>query len=79
MGDRWQFKKVVLTTQAMVADTFFFSLSEIGKIIEKNEGRSLRVVKDGLPIPMGNLKNQKGPALQPQLGLFPATLLKEWR
>ena len=24
MGGRWQFRKVALTTQAMVADTFFF-------------------------------------------------------
>ena len=50
--------------------------SERGRIIEKHEGRSLRVVKDGLPIPMGKLKNQKGLARRPQVGLFPATLLR---
>ena len=45
----------------------FLPPSEHGRIIEKHEGRSLRVVKDGLPIPMGKLKNQKGLARRPQL------------
>ena len=54
----------------------YLSPRERGRIIEKYEGRSLRVVKDGLPIPMGKLKNQKGLARRRQLGLFPATLLR---
>ena len=78
MGGRWQFRKVALMTQAMVADTFFFSLSELGRISEKKEGRSLRVVKDGLPIPYGKVEESERPRLTAQLGLFPATLLKEW-
>ena len=54
----------------------FLPPSKRGRIIEKHEGRSLRVVKDGLPIPMGKFKNQKGLARRPQLGLFPATLVR---
>ena len=43
-----------------------------------NEGRSLRVVKDGLPIPYGKVEESETPRSTSQLGLFPATLLKEW-
>ena len=72
MGGRWQFRKVAHTTQAMVPDTFFFSLSELGRIIEKNEGRSLRVVKDDLPIPYGESWRIRKASLGGAVGFVPS-------
>ena len=72
MGGRCQFRKVAHPIQAMVPDTFFFSLSELGRIIEKNEGRSLRVVKDGLPIPIWESGRIRKASLDGAVGLVPS-------
>ena len=71
MGGRWQFKKVVLKTQGMVPDAFFFSLSELGRSIEKNEGRILRVAKDGLLMPYRKVEESERPRSTVAIGLVP--------
>ena len=71
VGGRWQFRKVAPTTQAMVPDTNF-PPSELGRIVEKNEGRSLRVMKDGLPIPYGKVEESERPRSTATVGLVPS-------
>ena len=71
VGGRWQFRKVAPTTQAMVPDTNF-PPSELGRIVEKNEGRSLRVMKDGLPIPYGKVEESERPRSTAAVGLVPS-------
>jgi len=69
---QWQFRKVALTTQTMVADTFPLPLSELERIIEKNEGRSLRVMKDGLSMPYGEVEESERPRSTAAVGLVPS-------
>jgi hypothetical protein len=46
IGGRWQFRKVALTTQSVLPDTNF-PPNELGRISEKNQGHSLRVMNEG--------------------------------
>ena len=60
----------------MLPDTNF-PPSELGRIIEKNEGRSLRLMKDGLPIPYGKVEESERPCSTAAVGLVPSYYLAE--
>jgi hypothetical protein len=76
IGGRWQLRKVALTTQFMLPDTNF-PPSELGRISEKSDGRSLCVMKDGLPIRYGKVKESEGPRATTAVGLVPGYVLAE--
>jgi len=76
IGGRWQFRKVEFTTQALLPDTNF-PPSELGRISEKSDGRSLRVMRDGLPIPYGKVKETERPRSTAAVGLVPSYYLAE--
>jgi hypothetical protein len=60
----------------MLPDTNF-PPSELGRISEKSGGRSLRVMKDGLPIPYGKVKESERPRSRATVGLVPNYSLAE--